>query len=248
MDDKALRRMASHVDDVHREAMRTIEDDLGEAHFGTADPALVASRRSFLRRASTAGAVIAIGGATIPVASMVPAAAQEAATAPTLNDSDTQLVRFAQSVELAAVAAYEAAVGTRLLDSAQVELASLFGRHHQEHADALGKVLPTKEVVTAPNQKLLDAVAPQITAAQNANAVLQVAYNLEAGAAATYQFAMTSLINQTVAGAAGSIEPVEAQHSVVLGQLLNVNQSEYLPPFQSQTGAFSPQTYALPTS
>ena len=77
------------------------------------------------------------------------------------------------------------------------------------------------------------------------NGVLQIAYQLEQAAAATYQFALGQIINQTVAGAAGSIEPVEAQHSVVLGQLLDLNPSDYLPAFQSQTGALSPQTYAL---
>lgn len=244
MDDKALRRMASHVDEQHREAMRSI-DDLGEVHFGTGDPAAVASRRSFLRRATAAGAAITIGSVTIPLAATIPAAAQTTASPPPLNDSDAGIVRYAQSVELAAVAAYVAAVNSKQLDDTANELCRLFGRHHQEHADALGGLLPKGTGVTTANQKVVDALMPQIDNATSQNGVLQIAYQLEQAAAATYQFALGQIINQTVAGAAGSIEPVEAQHSVVLGQLLDLNPSDYLPAFQSQTGALSPQTYAL---
>lgn len=248
MDDKALRRMVRHVDEQHREAMRTIHDDLGEAHLGTSDAAAMASRRAFLRRAGATGAVLAVGGVAVPLATTLPSAAQTAtAEAPELNESDGELVRYAQSVELAAVAVYQAAVDKRVLDSAATELARQFGRHHQEHADALGTLIPKDMVVSAPNPALVAAVSPQMQAAQTTTAILQVAYDLETAAAATYQFAMGEIINTTVSGAAASIEPVEAQHSVVLGQILEIDPTEWLPAFQSQTGALSPQTYALPS-
>ena len=69
MDPKHLRRLSLETDEQHREAMRTIDDDLREVHLGTSDPALAASRRGFLRRAMSSSTVVAFGtaGFTLPV-------------------------------------------------------------------------------------------------------------------------------------------------------------------------------------
>ena len=63
-----LRRLAAEVDDEHREAMRTIHDDLGAAVFGADDQAR-ASRRRFLQGLGLGGTVLTVGATSIALAS-----------------------------------------------------------------------------------------------------------------------------------------------------------------------------------
>ena len=78
---RGLRRLATEVDEQHHESMKTLEDDLGELHFGGGD-VLSDSRRRFSKRMATGGA-IAFGATMIPIATMVPSAmAQTSGTTP----------------------------------------------------------------------------------------------------------------------------------------------------------------------
>lgn len=287
--DALLRRRTAEVDRLHRQAMATIDEDLRAVHLGEGPGAL--ARRRFLQRAG-AGAVVAIGGAVVPIGAMA-AAAQEGgpddtagggedptggaaeatteaseglgATAPSgegggeaeeldanegceatpvdAPEADITVVRFAESVERAAVAAYELVIQKNLLASAAAESARKFHRHHEEHAEALYCLVPAEAEAPA-NQALVDAVQPQVEAATDAQAAAQLLYDLEEGAAATYAFALGVLESADVAGAAARILPVESQHAVVWGQFLELPIADWMPAFQSETGAFDPAEYA----
>lgn len=247
MDERALRRMAHDVDEQHRESMRTLHDDLAEAHFGWSGVA-AASRRHFLKRAAAGGAVM-FGATAVPLSTLVafsPAAGAETAKE-SMSSGDIALAQFAQSLELAAVAAYKAIDESRVLTAATAEVARMFALHHQDHADALGKILTAggAEPVTEPNAAVVRVVRNALAGANNDKAVLRAAYDLEEGAAATYLLAIGSFESATAAGAGATILPVESQHAVVWGQVLELPASDYLPTFVAVDGAFDPSIYAI---
>lgn len=172
-----------------------------------------------------------------------------------MTAEDLQVVQFAESVERAAVAAYQLALdGGRLTDPAVIESARTFQRHHTDHAEALYCIAGNAPATDgeeadadqrmAPNATLVDAVAPQVQAAATQDAVLEVLYGLEEGAAATYQFALGVLETRDVAAAAALIQPVEGQHAVVWGEALGKPIEEWMPSFQTADGALDPAEYA----
>ncbi len=56
--------MAGDVDDMHRDAMRTFTDEIGELHFGDE---FKAGRRAFLKKAAVGGAVLTVGSDLVPI-------------------------------------------------------------------------------------------------------------------------------------------------------------------------------------
>lgn len=228
---KQLRQMASDVDDQHHEAMRTFSEEASELHLGAAQ----ASRRRFLHRAGAAGAagaVLSVGGGLVPFSRLVgTAAAQDVLT-------DTSIAGFAQSVELAAVAAYEAAAPA--LSGDVLAVAELFLSHHQAHADAFGAVAGD-DARPEPNPALVEAVTPTLQAVSDAVAsgqdvttdVLRFAKVVENQAAYTYAAALTLLTDPAYAAATSTILPIEAQHATVLSLALGEGPDQWFP-----TGAF----------
>lgn len=148
-----------------------------------------------------------------------------------LADLDDQSIAgYAQSVELAAVAAYTAAAP--LLTSATLPVAELFMSHHQQHADAFGAVAGM-HAVTEPNAALIAAVSPALAALTDEMGALEFAFVLEGQAAYTYAAALTLLQDPAYAAATATILPIEAQHQVVLGLALGKDVTDVFP-----TGAF----------
>jgi rubrerythrin len=240
-----LRRLARDVDERHRDAMRTLPDDLAALHFDC-DGVVRSSRRQFLR----AGAVITIAGTSVALGPLVgSASAADTTTTTTIavhpTDDDLTLLAFAQSVELVAVAAYQTAIDSkRLTDATVAEVAMIFQRHHREHAAAFAG-LAGKAAQDKPNQKLLDAFAPKFKAAADQTALLQLAFDLENAAASTYLYAL-GVINATEpAQLVGSILPIEADHAVVLGQVLKKDVADYVPELETPTSALKPTDYPL---
>jgi hypothetical protein len=251
---RALRQLTEHADEEHREAMKTLQEDLAEAHLGTVDPAAVANRRSFMRNLTLGGAAVAFGAALVPAAGLVPAAMAQSATttaASDIPDADLMLVRFARGLELAVKAAYGGMIATGKLQGAPLESARTFARHHGQHADALTALLPKQTSndtapTTAPaaNDKILVLFTPRITAAPDENALMQIAFDIETGAASTYQLLMGTLESWETAAAVATIEPIEAQHAVVWGQTLNLPTDQWMPAFQTTAAALNPSQYA----
>jgi len=235
---RELRQLAADVDDQHHDAMATIHDQLAEVHRGETGRLLASSRRHFLRNAGLGGLALSVGSSLLPMSRLMPAAWAEGSI------SEGELAAFAQSVELAAVQAYEAAIDTGLLSGTVVDVAEVFRGHHQDHADALGGVA-SQDATDQANQALLDAIGPQLQDAADEDAVLTLAQDLENGAAATYFYALGILQDRDAALAAATILPVEGQHAVVLGQALGQALDEYVPTFQGSDGAWTPAEYPV---
>jgi len=158
---------------------------------------------------------------------------------------DAAIAAFAESVELAAVAAYGVAAKSGLVTTkAVLDAAVLFSGHHQEHADAFGAAAGGAATGKA-NQKLLDALSPSLTAAKTEIDVVKFAFGLEQAAAATYLFALGALESEAALQLTASILPVEAQHAVVLGQVFGAKPDDFLPPFETEAAALDPAAYAL---
>ena len=143
---------------------------------------------------------------------------------------DQTIAGYAQSVELAAVAAYTAAVP--VLSAGTLSVAQMFMTHHQQHADAFGSVAGPK-AVSAPNKTLITAVTPLLQAIKDETAALEFAFTLEGQAAYTYAAALTLLQDPAYAAATATILPIEAQHQTVLGLALGKDVTAVFP-----TGAF----------
>ena len=123
IDKRRLAELSDEVDQLHHESMRTLRDG--------------ATRRSFLTKAATGGGLLTVGSMVAPISRFVPAAtAQEAPVS-----DDVELAMFMAGLELAAVEIYRAAAATGKLTNAGNQIATMFGGHHQDHADALNEII-----------------------------------------------------------------------------------------------------------
>ena len=227
---KQLRQMANDVDDMHHDAMRDFKEETADLHLDLTRRA----RRSFLQRAGAAGvggALLTAGGGLVPFTRLVGVAGAQ-------DLSDTVIAGYAQSVELAAVAAYTAAAPA--LSGDTLAVAQLFLGHHQEHADAFGAVAggdarpEANAKVVAAVSPTLDAVTAKVEAGEDATTdVLEFARVLENQAAYTYAAALTLLQDPAFSKATATILPIEAQHATVLAVALGKGPDDLFP-----TGAF----------
>lgn len=224
---KELRHLANDVDDMHHEAMRNFKQEASELHLG--------ARRSFLKKAGIAGVggtLLTAGGGLATFTRLGGlAAAQDGAL------TDTVIAGYAQSIELAAVAAYTAAAPK--LSGDVLAVATMFAGHHQQHADAFGEVAGDDARPEA-NAKLVEVVTPTLTAVGAAEPsealtaeILGFAKVVENQAAYTYAAALTLLTDPAYAAATSTILPIEAQHATVLSLALGETPDMWFP-----TGAF----------
>jgi hypothetical protein len=239
--ERSLRQMVREVDDLHREGMKTIADDIAALHTGAAERLRDSSRRRFLRDAGAGSLALVVGSALVPIGGLV-----SAASAQTLDDPT--IAKFAESVELAAVAAYTAAAASGKIHTPAVMTAvTTFAGHHADHAKAFGSFVGDTATAT-PNPGVLQSVGDQIREAPDEKAILAVAYSTENAAAATYLFAIGALTSAAALAATASIMPVEAQHAAVIGYVLGKdpkNDLDFLPPFQTPDQAIQPSKYPV---
>jgi rubrerythrin len=210
-----LRRLAADVDELHHAQMRTFAEEAADAHLD----AVRSSRRGFL-----VGAGAIAGTALVAVPAFMPRGLSSMVAAQGLDDMT--IAGYAQSVELAAVAAYTAAAP--LLSDATLPVAQLFLSHHQQHADAFGSVAGSHKA-TGPNAKLVAAVTPTLQGLKDEKGALEFAFILEGQAAYTYAAALTLLQDPKYAAATATILPIEAQHQVVLGLALGKSVTDVFP-------------------
>ena len=248
--EKALRRLVRDVDDEHRQTLPALAAGLGEIHHGQGRGVRPTSRRAFLARAGGVGATIAIGSAVLPIAPLVAAAQEEEE----LKDED--IAAFAESIELAAVEAYQLALaGGKITVPAVVQAATTYAGHHREHAAAFAAV-SANTAKGKPNPTVLRALRDQLAAASDQAGVVRVAFDVENAAASTYLFAVSNLKDQRAVQLAASILPVEAQHAISLGQVLGRPLEGLFPPhpnptetgpnsFETKDQALEPSTHPL---
>lgn len=176
-------------------------------------------RRSFLRHAGIGGAVVAIGPALVPVDRFLPAAGAQAS-------ADAALAAFAESVELVAVAAYEA--GVELLSESLAPVLQTFAGHHEEHAEAWAAA--AGDAATGqPNAALLEALTAAIEGFGSQNEVLRFARDLENQLAVTFGHLVTILDDAEAATAAVTILPVESSHAATLSYELDEGPDSWFP-------------------
>lgn len=172
---------------------------------------LVPDRRAFLRTAALSGAAIALLSGNHALA---------AKNAHATGANDSGILNSALGAELEAIAAYQVAAESGLLDKAVLALATQFQGHHKEHADVLartvtrlgGKPVAAKARYIFPTDKL-----------KNQADVLRFAAGLEKGAVSAYLNAVPVFGDRDLAKAAASILGDEAMHWAVLRQAVGEN-------------------------
>ena len=219
---RQFRSLAADVDDLHNENMKTFAEEIADLHLDS----YRASRRRFIAGSAGVVGAVAIGSTLLPRGLTLGAAAA--------GLDDATIAGYAQSIELAAVAAYTAAAAVLSKDTLPV--GQLFMSHHQQHADAFGAVAGM-HATTEANPKLLAAVGPALAAIKDEMAALEFAFVLEGQAAYTYAAALTLLSDPAYAAATATILPIEAQHQTVLGLALGKSVENCFP-----TGAFESTT------
>ena len=231
---KELRHLANDVDDLHHEAMRSFKEEAAELHLGAAR----GSRRSFMKKSGLA----AVGGTLLSAGGGLAVFTRLGGIAAAQDDlTDTVIAGYAQSVELAAVAVYQA-----VLDKLPAEVqpvGELFAGHHQDHADAFGAAAGDDARPEA-NAKLVAFATPTLDAVAAADAseeltanILGFAKTIENQAAYTYVAAITLLKDPAYSAATSTILPIEAQHAVVLSLALGEPADKWFPTeaFESAT-------------
>ena len=233
LSEQELHRSLREIDDQHQEGMATMPDDIRTLH-----SELVASGPPRWLDRPRVGA-IALGALMVPLAALWSASTVSAAA------GDAAIAAFAESVELAAVQAYLAAAKSgKVTTKGLLDAATMFAGHHQEHAAAFASAAGTA-ATNKPNPKLLQAIGDQIAGAANEQAIITIAFDLENAAAATYMFALGVLTSTAALQLTASILPVEAQHAVVLGQVLGKAGKDLVPPFQTADAAVDPTKFPI---
>lgn len=236
--ERELLTLAGDVDDLHREGMETMSEDVRALHRETRS----FRRRSVISKAAIAGAALGLSGASVPFSRILPAGAQA------LTDGD--IAAFAESVELVAVAAYQMAASSGKLQPAVKTVGELFATHHQAHAQAFAGASGGKAKGKA-NAKLL--ADPAVGAALNTaiskgqTDILNFAMAVENMAAATYLFALGALTSPAALSLTASILPVESQHATILGMALGKSGKDLFPTgaFETDAAKIDPAKYPL---
>jgi hypothetical protein len=149
---------------------------------------------------------------------------------------------FAQSLELAAVQLYDMVITSGKLDATTASLFTTFQSHHRQHGQSYA-ALAGKAALSRANPRLISAWAPKFQSAGSQTELLRQAFDLENAAAASYTAALARVIGTNPAALVASILPTEGRHAVVFGQALGLSPSAISPPFESTSGAFTPEQY-----
>jgi rubrerythrin len=246
-----LRRARRDIVTEHERSLRPFRDGLarlfegGDVPDGVKADAVLGglTRRRVLRVGATsmaAAAVLAACGSTEKSGSD----AVTTTTAPTkLAQGDLTVLRTASSLELVAVATYDAAIKSNLVTTpAVLDAAKTFMAQHKDHAnlfESLTKKLGG-EPFTTPNPVVTQQLQPRLGALKSEQDVVTLALELERSAAATYLAAVGTFTEQSLNEAIMSVGGVESRHAAVLATVLG--QPPVAGAFAAPTGAVPPGT------
>lgn len=164
-----------------------------------------------LSRAALLGAGSAIALVGLPLVADFVEAAERADVA------DVSTLNAAIALELAAIKAYQDALGTGLLTPSVAAIAARFTADHAAHRDALAAA------VTAAGYKPSEATAWLTYPPLNSQSdILRFAMAVERKAASTYLSVVPDLKDRKLAGLAASILGVETTHVSTLATALGV--------------------------
>jgi len=136
--------------------------------------------------------------------------------------SDANILNTALGGEFGAVAAYQLAADSGLLQKPVLDLAMQFQGQHKAYADFLAKTVTTLGGTPAEPKKTADYNFPIETLKTQAD-VLRFAAGLEKGAVSAYLGAVPLFGDRDLAKAAASILGDEAMHWAILRQALGEN-------------------------
>ncbi len=222
-----LRREARDIEAAHQEAMkqdRMSLDRLVNSNPGAveADPIMGGLNRRKLLMLGGAGvamtAVMAACKGATPSAQVVPPTTASTAVVGTAND--VAILRTAGSIEALAVSVYTTALKSGLVTTTTTaSLLKLFQGHHTQHGD-----LFQRSTRTAGGMPFADAnpvlmqqlVQPRLAALKTEADVVNLAFDLEHLAAATYQADIGNLNNAKFNATIASVGATEARHVALL--------------------------------
>lgn len=173
------------------------------------------TRRAAVRRGVAFGGAV-LAAVTIPSLVKVRDALAQA-------DGDAQILEVAIGIEQTAVAVYDAAVGSGLLDEATMEIAELFRDQEQEHADAL--IAALEDLGGTPPEPPGAGEVDRLGHLRSQEELARFALELETIAVAAYYDAHAQLEDEALLRTVASIMANDAQHLVVLRQILGEDPS-----------------------
>jgi rubrerythrin len=136
--------------------------------------------------------------------------------------SDANILNTALGGEFGAVAAYQLAADSGLLQKPVLDLATQFQGQHKAHADLLTKTVKTLGGTPAEPKTTADYKFP-VEKLKTQTDVLRFAAGLEQGAASGYLGMVPVLADRDLAKAVASILGDEAMHWAILRQALGEN-------------------------
>lgn len=125
--------------------------------------------------------------------------------------SDVNVLNDGLAGEFFGIAAYEAAIGSGLLDDGTVGVARAFQADHQAHADKIVGLI-TERGGTPVEPLAAELYAEEYPPLNDAGDVIAYAIELESGAAAASVASVALFEDRSLAVVAAQIAGVEAQH------------------------------------
>jgi hypothetical protein len=221
LDDTRLRGLLEQSHDLHTEAMATTRVALDEyverAHddpWRDVDPT---TRRTTLLRGLPKSGVLAAAGLGTAMAALLASPAFAGKT------MDVQMLQTAASIEHLAVATYDTALTLDFIGGGSANpvvkaFVEKTKEQHQQHADAFNAAVTRLggKAQEAPDPVLLGVVNNAKPSLTGPAQVVDLAIELEDGAAQTYVANTGAYSNKNARSVAASIMGVEAQHVAVL--------------------------------
>jgi hypothetical protein len=222
VDERAFGALIQESNDLHSDSMQTTRTALAElvetsreATTPEPDPEAGTERRALLARGIGGGKALAaagVGGALLALMAR-PAFADQSA--------DVQMLQTATSIEILAVATYDAALHLPFAGSLPKVVQTFATTTKQQHTDhqaafAAATTALGGKAQTAPDPVLLDVVNKAKPKLTGPVPLVELAITLEMGAAETYVAFVTTMSDKNARNTTASIMGVEAQHVAVL--------------------------------
>jgi len=245
LDDLRLRDLLEQSHDLHSDAMHTTSSSLDElvelghdarrrGDVGTSDLDTPTRDASPLRGFPTGGMLVGAGLGTAMVALLASPAFANKTT-------DVQMLQTAASIENLAIAAYTTAltlpfIGGDAANGVVKAFVEMTKGQHEEHVKAFNAAATRLggKAQTQPDPALLAVVNQAAPGLTDASKVVDLALELEDGAAQTYVANVPAFSNANGRSVTASIMGVEAQHVAILRAV------------QALLAAGAPQLIALP--
>lgn len=210
----------------------------------SADSATATSRRTFLTRTAVGGALVTAGALALPLSGLTPAAGARPAGLGDLKDA--VFAAFGTAFELAAVAAYNTALGTGLLDEEWSALALRFQGHHQDVADILVEMRADDAGDAIADAAFARSSVDAVAAATDQAGVLAALAVVEETCAATHLAAVGRLSEKSTARTLTQVLAVEGQQAALLGLASGASIAEVTPATSSGDAALTIPTAGAP--